>query len=175
MIKVFCDRCGKEITSNATVVSEETEVTDGNGAVVFKLRGKTLHICEECQYNELTCGFKVGDKVITSDGCVGTITDICTCDQCRGRGFYEPEIQYNNGSTDYIMISDKNNGFKKFYKIGDRVFGNVDTEASKRIRERIIELKHEVIECEEQLNMIKKLEKCYERRRQTEVYETMGS
>lgn len=34
--------------------------------------------------------FKVGDKVVTVYGETGVIVDICTCDNCKERGFYEP-------------------------------------------------------------------------------------
>ena len=94
MIKYFCDRCGKEIRS-------------GN-------------FCEECAYEELTCGFKVGDEVITYDGRVGTITDFCTCSSCKQRSFYEPEIEMKIGSQIWMTDTDKDNGFDDFYKIGKR-------------------------------------------------------
>lgn len=133
MIKYFCDRCGKE--------------TDDT------------HICEECEYEELTCGFKVGDKVITDDGRTGTITSICDCERCKKRGFYEPKVKMDIGVCQiWITDTDKENGFKSFYQIGDRVFGSVDTEASEYIRERITELEYEAIQYKAQLNMVKKLE-----------------
>lgn len=160
MIKYFCDRCGKEIKGN---VNETTETTDAfsyvSGKVVATWQSIT-HICDECEYKDLTCGFKVGDKVITADGRTGTITDICTCDRCKERGFCEPKVQMNIGVCQiWITDTDKENGFRNFYQIGDRVFGNIDKEASKDIRERIVELKHELVEYEVQLNMMKKLEK----------------
>jgi hypothetical protein len=104
--------------------------------------------------------FKVGDKVITDDGRSGTIISICDCDRCKKRGFYEPKVQMDIGVCQiWITDTDKENGFMSFYQIGDRVFGNIDNEASKRIRERVVELKHELIEYETQLDMMKKLEK----------------
>ena len=132
MIRYFCDRCGKETCGT--------------------------NLCDKCEHEELTCGFKVGDKVIADDGRTGTITDICTCDRCKKRGFYEPTVKMDIGVCQiWITDTDKENGFRSFYQIGDRVFGNVDREASKDIREQIIELKHEVIEYEAQLDMLNKL------------------
>lgn len=130
MIKYFCDRCGKE--------------TDGT------------HICEECEYEELTCGFKVGDEVITDDGRVGTITDICTCDRCKKRGFYEPIVQMKIGSQVYITDTDKENGFISYYKIGDRIFGNID---DKYLLDHMKTYKEAIKEIEAQLDVIKGLKK----------------
>lgn len=153
MIKVYCDKCGREITGNVNTVTEETKAVDCRDNVVATWTD-TVHYCDECQYEDLTCGFKVGDEVITYDGRVGEIIDICTCDSCRNRGFYEPEVQYNNGETDYITISAKNNGFKNFYKIGDYVFGNLD---DSRIFTRILGLREELEDLEAQLNVVNKL------------------
>ena len=154
MIKFYCDKCGKEITDNVNTDTEETEVFDSHGNLLCKIRGKTLHICNKCQYNELTCGFKIGDEVITNDGRIGVIVDICTCQSCKNRGFYEPKIQYNNGDIDYMMISDKNNGFKSYYKIGDHIFGNLKDE---HLLSRMAALRKEMQEIEEQLAVVEKL------------------
>ena len=180
MIKYFCDRvgCGKEIADKSRIIFTDLH---WQGFVIGRC-GPMKSICEKCSdkldaikdqiedeqdFLQMTdedielfrYTFKVGDKVITSDGRTGTITSICDCDRCKNRGFYEPKVEMNIG-VDQIWITDtdKENGFISFYQIGDRVFGNVDTEASKYIRERIIELKHEVINYESQLNMMKKLE-----------------
>lgn len=154
MIKVYCDKCGKEITGKVNTVTEETELFDLENLVITTLKDKK-HICDECQYNELTCGFKVGDQVITDDGRIGTITSICDCNRCKERGFYEPKVEMTIGN-DQIWISDtdKRNGFISFYKIGDQVFGNVDKESVKRIRERIADVRHELVNYESQLNVL---------------------
>lgn len=128
MIKYFCDRCGKE--------------TNG------------VHICETCESNELTQGFKVGDEVITDDGRVGTIIDICTCDRCKGRGFYEPRVEMKIGSQIYITDTDKENGFISYYKIGDKVFGNI---YDKYLLGHMETYKEAIKEIEAQLDVIKKL------------------
>jgi len=71
--------------------------------------------------------FKVGDKVITSIGQVGIITGICTCDGCKSRGFYEPQIKTIIGNdTIWCTDNDKRVNFRSFYQIGDRIYGNVD-------------------------------------------------
>ena len=157
MIKVYCDKCGKEITGNVNKVMEQIEVTDALGCTLLTFPKET-HICDECQHNELTCGFKVGDQVIMDDGRVGVIASICDCDRCKNRGFYEPNVKMVIGN-DQIWISDtdKRNGFISFYKIGDQVFGNVDKEATKRIRERIADIRHELVNYESQLNVLSDL------------------
>jgi hypothetical protein len=157
MIKYFCDRCGKETKIAITV---PIYIHDGRGAVIDQIDSKD--ICEDCAKklaeikDELTkkhylqdfllmsdedvellrYTFKPGDKVIASDGRTGKIRDICTCDKCKERGFYEANIDYDDETTDWLMISDKKNGFKSYYSIGDRVFGNLDEESvSKELEE----------------------------------------
>lgn len=128
MIKYFCDRCGVETCGT--------------------------NLCDKCEYEELTCGFKVGDEVITSDGCVGTITDICTCKSCKERGFYEPEIEMKIGPQIYMTDYAKKNGFDDYYKIGDKVFGNIN---DRHLLGRMESLKEEMSEIGARLNVIKKL------------------
>lgn len=154
MIKVYCDKCGKEITGNVNKIIEQIEVKDALDCTLMMFPKET-HVCDECQYNELTYGFKVGDQVITDDGRVGVIKSICDCDRCKNRGFYEPKVKMTIGS-DQIWISDtdKKNGFISFYKIGDQVFGNIDEKAAERIRERTAGLRHELAELESQLNVL---------------------
>ena len=149
MIKYFCDRCGKETNKNARVVQKEVARGGRCNSVMFVF--DTGILCEKCaekfdaikdklKHEEdifnmteaeillLRCSFKAGDKVITADGRTGTITSICKCDSCANRGFYESTAKMDDGSTEYITISDKEDGFKSYYQIGDRVFGNLDEE-----------------------------------------------
>jgi hypothetical protein len=161
MIKVFCNKCGKEITSKVNTVTEETKAIDCQDNVVATWKN-TVHYCDECQNNELTCGFKVGDIVITDDGRVGTITSICDCESCKKRGFYEPNIKMEIGDSQiWITNTDKRNGFINFYRIGDQIFGNVDKQSVldsiKYKKEEIKNAQKELIELEAQLNMVKKL------------------
>jgi hypothetical protein len=177
MIKYFCDRCGKE-SKELTIIP--IYAYDGLGNKIVSFYGK--HLCEGCsskldairdqlEHEEdifdmtdedielLRYTFNVGDKVITADGRSGIIKSICDCEQCKKRGFYEPNVTMTIGNDQtWITDTDKNNGFVHFYQIGKYIFGNVDHDASKRIRERLIELKHEVVEYEAQLNMLQKLE-----------------
>lgn len=149
MIKVYCDKCGKEITGNVNTVVETTEITDVCGAVINKIYSTISLLCDECQYKELTCGFKVGDKVITDDGRVGIIESFCECESCKKRGFYEPRVKMEVGADQiWITDTDRDNGFISFYKIGDHIFGNVDEEAMNRIRQRLNDLRNELSECE---------------------------
>ena len=59
--------------------------------------------------------FHVGDYVEDVDGRVGYISEICTCEKCRERGWYEPNIKYTNGTEDYISNYDVD-GIPDFYK-----------------------------------------------------------
>ena len=59
--------------------------------------------------------FHVGDYVETVDGWVGYISEICTCEKCRERGWYEPSIRYTNGTEDYISHYDVD-GIPTYYK-----------------------------------------------------------
>lgn len=140
MIKYFCDKCGKEIES-------------GN-------------LCPQCLDEELTCGFKVGDVVITDDGKTGVIKSLCTCERCKQRGFYEPKVAIDNDTTPfYISISDRDDGFASFYRIGNRVFGNIDHSAASGIeefistsKETIKRLEADIERYKKQLEVIKTLE-----------------
>lgn len=67
--------------------------------------------------------FEIGDIVITSYGEIGKVIDICECEQCAERGFYELVIRYD-GYTDWLMVGEAKAGFPSFYKIGKYVFGN---------------------------------------------------
>lgn len=127
MIKFFCDKCGKEITDNVNITTDETEVKDCHGSTLVKFTRATYQYCDECMKDDLTCGFKMGDMVITSTGETGLITDICTCDNCKKRGFYEPVVATRIGTNKiYITDNDKRVNFRSFYKIGNKVFGNID-------------------------------------------------
>ena len=152
MIKVFCDKCGKEITDNINTVIKETEAKNCCDNTVMKFASASYQYCDECMENDLTCRFKVGDEVITSTGKVGKIIDICTCNQCKERGFYEPvvEVEIGNGSI-WITDNDKRVGFKSFYKIGDQVFGNLDEDG---VLQNISTTKREIRELQEELYSI---------------------
>lgn len=90
--------------------------------------------------NDLSCGFKIGDEVITSTGKVGRITHICTCDSCKDRGFYEPRVEVDIGNEPiHITVNDKRDNFSSFYKIGDKVFGNIDEDT---LRGALLSLRH---------------------------------
>lgn len=152
MIKYFCDRCNNEVKSDGLAVP----IYARNGMGVKLLFVGDKHLCNECvkkfnmvkdrlEYEEdffdmsdedialKEYDFKVGDEVITSDGCVGVIENICNCDKCRERGFYEPKVKLTKGAYDiYITNNDRDNGFSSFYKIGKYKFGNIDKESIKR-------------------------------------------
>lgn len=68
--------------------------------------------------------FKVGDKVITIYGEVGRITEICTCESCAKRGFYEPTWVNDSGDERWISVYDARRGFDGFYQIGEYRFNH---------------------------------------------------
>lgn len=68
--------------------------------------------------------FNVGDKVITYDGIQGRIVDICHCQHCKDKGFFEPIIEFENGQRTSITLSDVKNGCMAYYLIGKQVLGN---------------------------------------------------
>lgn len=164
MIKVFCDKCGKEITDNINTVIEETEAKNGCNNTVMKFASASYQCCDECMENELSCGFKIGDEVIMSTGEVGRIIDICTCNKCKERGFYEPTVEVEIGNDAiYITDNDKRNNFSSFYKIGDQVFGNIDEDtvkdSIKSVKEQVYKLQCALIELTSQLEVVNILKK----------------
>lgn len=152
MVKYFCDKCGNEFKSNGLEIS--IYARDAIGVKLHFVQYNLL--CDECakkfnivkdclKYEEnffnmsdddivlMEYDFEVGDEVITSDGCVGIIENICDCDKCRERGFYEPKVKLTKGAYDiYITNNDRDNGFSSFYKIGKYKFGNIDKESISR-------------------------------------------
>ena len=99
--------------------------------------------------------FNRGDKVITSDGRKGVITEICNCDLCRKRGFFEPKVSFDNDLPIWITDTDFYNGFSEFYSIGEYYFGNIDDMAP--LEERIRELDYELFEIRRRLASIRRL------------------
>ena len=106
--------------------------------------------------------FQVGDQVITSLGEVGTIANICKCEQCRERGFYEPVVDIPGKDAMFITNADKMSGFKNYYRIGKYKFGNTDRET---LRSQIIsstktceEMSSNIVRYTEQLRILDQLE-----------------
>lgn len=74
--------------------------------------------------NATNIKFHIGDFVEDKDGKVGYISDICHCEECEKRGFFEPTIQYLDGTSDYISNYSANNIFKDYKQIGIQRFDN---------------------------------------------------
>lgn len=72
------------------------------------------------------CVFNVGDEVITIHGERGKITEICHCDLCRERGFFEPTWKDEYGNTSYVSIYDATEGLPDYYRIGKYRFNEFD-------------------------------------------------
>lgn len=173
MIKFICDKCLEE-TTKASQIHKRANGTN-----------KRYDLCPICaekwdlfhthianvdiedfirltnkEMDFLFSTFQVGDEVITSTGQVGVIKDICTCDRCKERGFYEPCVEMKTGNGPiYITDNDKRDGFSNFYKIGDRMFGNLDEEAVldsiKWNKEEIERLTKERYKLLDQLDIVK--------------------
>lgn len=160
MIKFYYDRCGKEVTDNINCVPNETQMRNGHN-IIMTFPGKPLYLCDECYDNGLTCGFKVGDEVITSTGQVGKITSICDCENCEERGFYEPVVETEDGDRIYLTDNDKRVNFRSFYKIGDQVFGNIDEEALlydiEHTQQQLTEFRERITNLYVQLNRVQEL------------------
>jgi hypothetical protein len=177
MVKFSCDKCGSEVKTIFHIPYYDY-ATDAHGAQLYGFP-RRADLCSNCheRYKRLNLDiddfmrfsekelsflestFRVGDEVITSTGQVGTIVDICTCDQCKERGFYEPTVETKIGNgTIYITDNDKRVGFRSFYKIGERVFGNIDKDSLlydiKRINEEMVNLSKQRIELESQRDVV---------------------
>ena len=70
--------------------------------------------------------FNIGDKVITTYGEVGVIVDICKCEMCVKRGFYEPTwVEDGRLIRRYITNCDATDGFSEYYQIGKYKFNSL--------------------------------------------------
>ena len=100
--------------------------------------------------------FEIGDEVITTEGEVGKIVDVCNCERCAERGFFEP-IWVKDGDKyqKYIDIYNAKNDFNSFYKIGKYRFSDFDkAEVLKSMAGYEAELK----QLRKQLKLIEELE-----------------
>lgn len=81
-----------------------------------------VHIPKENNVTDIK--FNIGDFVENRDGRIGYISDICHCDECRKRGFFEPTIQYSDGTSDYISNYSVKYVSKDYKQIGTQKFDN---------------------------------------------------
>lgn len=101
--------------------------------------------------------FNIGDVVITTEGETGKIVDICKCERCRDRGWYEPLWRNDDtGEEDYITDYQYESGFVRFYRIGKYRFGKFEMQA---VCNKILDLKDQIAKLEKQLDtMVNALE-----------------
>lgn len=81
-----------------------------------------VHIPKENNVTDIK--FNIGDFVENRDGRIGYISDICHCDECKKRGFFEPTIQYLDGTSDYISNYSVKYVSKDYKQIGTQKFDN---------------------------------------------------
>ena len=164
MIKYFCDRCGKETEHGIKCIRDGKDLIHmcyDCHSLLVSIKDKidiykTSDVEKFCNMSDedielLRYTFKVGDKVITSEGLTGVVKEVCTCSECKRRGFYELTVEMEDGSTEWIMRTDQERGFNKYYSIGNRVFGNLDEEY---VRKEIDECKQRTLQLYNQLNTI---------------------
>lgn len=100
--------------------------------------------------------FNIGDVVVTTEGETGKIVDICKCDKCRKRGWYEPVWRDDDtGEDDYITDYQYESGFVGFYRIGKYRFGKFEKQL---VGEKILRLKDEIEDLKKHLKTIETLE-----------------
>ena len=109
------DKRGEEINYNVNMAIEEPDIEN-----CYKEYDNENRY-DECIEKDSNYDFKIGDEVITSTGEVGRIIDICICDLCKRRGFYEPRVEFIIGGARYISNNDKKDNFCSYYKIGDKI------------------------------------------------------
>ena len=100
--------------------------------------------------------FEIGDEVITTRGEIGKIIDICKCEECTKRGFFEPIwVKDGNEYQKYIDIYDAKDNFSRFYKIGKYRFNDFD---KAEVLESIDICESELKQLRKQLKLIEELE-----------------
>jgi hypothetical protein len=83
---------------------------------------KEVHIPKKNNVTDMK--FNIGDFVENRDGRIGYISDICHCDECKKRGFFEPTIQYSDGTSGYISNYSAKHVSKDYKQIGIQKFDN---------------------------------------------------
>ena len=105
--------------------------------------------------------FKIGDKVITVEGQIGEIVNICDCEECRRRGFCEPMWKRpDDYYVNYITIYQAESGFPGFYQIGRYHFNDFDKD---EVLRQITCYEEKLIKLKKQLSFIEELEE-YDKR-----------
>lgn len=102
--------------------------------------------------------FNIGDTVITTEGEEGVIVDICKCDKCRSRKFYEPiwvSKSKDDNCENYITNYQAKYGFEEFYQIGKYHFNDFD---KAEVLKQMNYYEGKANQLKNQLKLIKKLE-----------------
>ncbi len=103
------------------------------------------------------CGFKIGDIVIDTRGRKGKIIDICYCSFCEERGFYEPDVEFEDGGNTYITCWDKEDDFSDYIKIGKQTFNVVNDENILEMQTEIEEKQAEIRQLRKQIKVLERL------------------
>lgn len=103
-----------------------------------------VHMTKENNVTDIK--FNIGDFVEDRDGRIGYISDICHCDECKKRGFFEPTIQYLDSTSDYISNYSVKHVSKDYKQIGIQKFDNdyYEKEDNDYYEKEIESLKHQL-------------------------------
>lgn len=158
MIKIYCDKCGECIDTLVYQVPKTEYIKNSMGQRIGKFEKNNSFVCEKCY--KLEPSFEIGDEVITATGQKGWIVDICKCNNCKSRGFYELKVKIESGIDKYIYITDadKRDGFSDFYRIGNYFYRNINKqELLSQIADKKQELNKNMVDCDALLCQLKTL------------------
>lgn len=111
------------------------------GYVYTGSKGDTQNIelyFKKCKIKPTNIEFHKGDFVEDKYGNIGYVSRVCHCDACKERGFFEPTIEYCNGTEDYISNHAAKNIVDNYKQIGTQRFDE------NFLRKRIIELERQL-------------------------------
>lgn len=100
--------------------------------------------------------FNIGDKVITTEGITGKIAYICTCNDCKRRGFDELFWVTDYDLSEHCITKyEAEYGFKNFYQIGKYHFNDFN---QGEVLRSMASCEDELKQLRKQLKLIEELE-----------------